>query len=60
MSINGVITPKKRLHFWLHFGYTISDCVTFFFLGNKKPFPLVYLSLLGWEARGEGRASQAA
>lgn len=38
MSINGVITPFFWLHFWLHNGYTILDCVTFFFLGNKKPF----------------------
>ena len=42
MSINGVITPKIWLHFWLHFGYTMRKVCNLFFLGHKKPFLSVF------------------
>ena len=57
MSINGVLTPFFWLHFWLHNGYTIFDCVTFFFLGNKKPFLSRVSTFLIWGTGG--RASVA-
>lgn len=49
LLLNGVRTPKNWLHFWLH-----NLEVFNLFLGTKKPFSLVYLSLLGWGHGGKG------
>ena len=57
MSINGVITPKNWLHFWLHNGYTMRK-VCNLFLRQKKPFLYHVSILLGLRGTGEGRAFQ--
>lgn len=57
MSINGVITPKNWLHFWLHNGYTMRKVCNLFF-ETEKALPLTCFNPFRVEGHGEGRAFQ--